>query len=38
MFILFSSYFSENKENDDMGWKAKLKLPPKDNRIKTSVS
>lgn len=23
---------------DDLGWKAKLKIPPKDNRIKTSVS
>lgn len=23
---------------DDMGWKSKLKIPPKDNRFKTSVS
>ena len=23
---------------DDVGWKAKLKIPPKDIRIKTSVS
>lgn len=23
---------------DDVGWKAKLKIPPKDKRIKTSVS
>lgn len=23
---------------DDAGWKAKLKIPPKDARIKTSVS
>jgi hypothetical protein len=23
---------------DDMGWKAKLKIPPKDRRIQTSVS
>lgn len=23
---------------DDVGWKAKLKIPPKDRRIKTSVS
>lgn len=22
---------------DDVGWKAKLKIPPKDKRIKTSV-
>lgn len=22
---------------DDIGWKAKLKIPPKDKRIKTSV-
>jgi ATP-dependent RNA helicase DDX6/DHH1 len=27
---------SDNKENDDLGWKSKLKLPPKDTRIKTS--
>lgn len=24
--------------SDDMGWKSKLKLPPKDNRFKTTVS
>lgn len=37
--------FSINKEHqiatslgDDMGWKSKLKIPPKDNRFKTSVS
>lgn len=36
--------FSINKEHqiatslgDDMGWKSKLKIPPKDNRFKTSV-
>lgn len=23
---------------DDLGWKAKLKIPPKDKRIQTSVS
>lgn len=23
---------------DDVGWKAKLKIPPKDKRVKTSVS
>lgn len=27
---------SDDKESDDMGWKSKLKLPPKDMRIKTS--
>uniref|UniRef100_A0A6B2EH85 RNA helicase n=1 Tax=Phlebotomus kandelakii TaxID=1109342 RepID=A0A6B2EH85_9DIPT len=30
-----STYGSE-KAGDDLGWKAKLKIPPKDNRIKTS--
>lgn len=33
-----NNHLSQKGENkmDDMGWKAKLKLPPKDNRIKTS--
>lgn len=29
---------SEIDKMDDVGWKAKLKIPPKDKRIKTSVS
>lgn len=29
---------SEIDKMDDVGWKAKLKIPPKDIRIKTSVS
>lgn len=28
---------SEIDKMDDIGWKAKLKIPPKDKRIKTSV-
>lgn len=33
-----NNHLSQKGENkvDDMGWKAKLKLPPKDTRIKTS--
>jgi hypothetical protein len=27
-----------NGRTDDMGWKSKLKIPPKDKRVKTSVS
>jgi hypothetical protein len=33
MFLIFSSF----EGIDDAGWKAKLKLPPQDKRIKTSV-
>lgn len=29
--------FSSFEGIDDAGWKAKLKLPPQDTRIKTSV-
>lgn len=29
---------SDIDKMDDVGWKAKLKIPPKDKRIKTSVS
>jgi len=29
--------FSSFEGIDDAGWKAKLKLPPQDHRIKTSV-
>lgn len=29
---------AELEKMDDVGWKAKLKIPPKDRRIKTSVS
>lgn len=29
--------FSSFEGIDDAGWKAKLKLPPQDKRIKTSV-
>lgn len=29
---------TELEKMDDVGWKAKLKIPPKDKRIKTSVS
>lgn len=29
---------SEIDKMDDVGWKAKLNIPPKDKRIKTSVS
>lgn len=28
---------SDIEKMDDVGWKAKLKIPPKDKRIKTSV-
>ena len=28
---------SELEKMDDVGWKAKLNIPPKDKRIKTSV-
>lgn len=40
-FTHFFCSSSDNKiiSNEDLqGWKAKLKVPPKDNRIKTSVS
>lgn len=30
--------FSESDKVEDIGWKAKLKIPPKDTRIKTTVS
>uniref|UniRef100_A0A1L8DS42 RNA helicase n=1 Tax=Nyssomyia neivai TaxID=330878 RepID=A0A1L8DS42_9DIPT len=30
------TYGGIEKAGDDLGWKAKLKIPPKDNRIKTS--
>lgn len=33
MFLYYSSF----EGIDDAGWKAKLKLPPQDHRIKTSV-
>ena len=31
-FICFECY------SEDQGWKSKLKLPPKDNRVQTTVS
>lgn len=35
---MFSLSRSFEGMQDDAGWKAKLKLPPQDLRIKTSVS
>ena len=29
---------SDLQKTDDKGWKEKLKIPPKDKRVKTSVS
>lgn len=41
-FVLFLRILSDHQIasnlSDDMGWKSKLKLPPKDNRFKTTVS
>lgn len=31
-------YFTLPSDRIDPGWKSKLQIPPKDNRIKTSVS
>ena len=31
-------FYSEVEKIDDIGWKAKLKIPPKDRRVQTSVS
>lgn len=36
-FIYFS-YCRDMDKMDDLGWKAKLNIPPTDKRIKTSVS
>jgi len=43
LFFFFSSRIINDLQiagntSDDMGWKSKLKLPPKDNRFKTTVS
>lgn len=41
-FVIFLRILSDHQIasnlSDDMGWKSKLKLPPKDNRFKTTVS
>lgn len=38
-FINLVHYYRDvDKSIDDIGWKSKLKIPPKDRRIKTSVS
>jgi len=34
----FLFFYSEVEKIDDIGWKAKLKIPPKDRRVQTSVS
>jgi hypothetical protein len=34
----FYFFYSEVEKIDDIGWKAKLKIPPKDRRVQTSVS
>lgn len=37
-YLSRSSASRDSEKLDDLGWKAKLKIPPKDRRIKTSVS
>lgn len=36
--VFFFQYRDLDNRADDLGWKAKLKIPPKDRRIQTSVS
>lgn len=36
-FLLFLLLFYNFSDRIEPGWKAKLQIPPKDNRIKTSV-
>lgn len=35
---MYGISYRDLEKMDDLGWKSKLKIPPKDRRIKTSVN